>query len=132
MWNAEAQMNALRNGLSNQLKDSLTHADIPDNIVDFVKMCSKRDAQICAKNAETKSGQWEGRYNNLTTRATPHPPQKQLPQEQWLVVMVPLPWTSRQIKKKRLHPRKRTGEGKEDFVWAVVIAGISRQTARGS
>jgi hypothetical protein len=40
-WNTEAQMDALRNGLSNELKDSLRHADTPDNIVDFVKMCSK-------------------------------------------------------------------------------------------
>jgi HKD family nuclease len=42
-WNTEAQMDALRNGLSNQLKDSLEHADMPDIIVDFVKMCSKCD-----------------------------------------------------------------------------------------
>jgi hypothetical protein len=37
-WNAEAQMDVLQNGLSNQLKDSLQHADMTDNIVDFVKM----------------------------------------------------------------------------------------------
>jgi hypothetical protein len=38
-WNAEAQMDALQNGLSNELKDSLQHADMPDNIVDSIKMC---------------------------------------------------------------------------------------------
>jgi hypothetical protein len=72
-WNAEAQMDALRNGLSNELKDSLQHADLPDNIVDFVKMCSKRDSQIRARVAERKSGRWEGGYkkpdntNNTTS-----------------------------------------------------------------
>jgi hypothetical protein len=55
-WNTEAQMDALRNGLSNELKDSLQHADTPDNIVDFVKMCSKQDSQIRARAAEKKSG----------------------------------------------------------------------------
>src|SRR6202158_1200193 len=54
--NTEAQMDALQNGLSNELKDSLTSAEIPDNITDFVKMCSKRDAQIRARAAEKKSG----------------------------------------------------------------------------
>jgi hypothetical protein len=72
-WNAEAQMDALQNGLSNELKDSLQHADMPDNIVDFVKMCSKRDSQIRARAAEKKSGRWEGSYkkpdnaNNTTS-----------------------------------------------------------------
>jgi hypothetical protein len=37
----EAQMDALRNGLSNQPKHSHQQADMPDIIVDFVKMCSK-------------------------------------------------------------------------------------------
>jgi hypothetical protein len=40
-WNTESQTDILRNGLSNKLKDSLQHADLPDKIVDFVKMCSK-------------------------------------------------------------------------------------------
>jgi hypothetical protein len=58
-WNAEAQMDALQNGLSNELKDSLQHADMPDKMVDFVKMCSKQDSQIRATAAEMKSGRWE-------------------------------------------------------------------------
>jgi hypothetical protein len=72
-WNTEAQMDALRNGLSNELKDSLQHADIPDKIVNFVKMCSKRHSQIKARVAEKKSGRWEGGYkkpdnaNNTTS-----------------------------------------------------------------
>jgi hypothetical protein len=53
-------MHALQNGLSNELKDSLTHADIPENIVDFVKMCSERDLQIRARLAAKKSGRWDG------------------------------------------------------------------------
>jgi hypothetical protein len=68
-WNTAALRDALRNGLSNELKDSLQHADMPDNIIDFVKMCSKRDSQIRARAAEQKSGRWEGGYkkpNNTT------------------------------------------------------------------
>jgi hypothetical protein len=61
-WNAEAEIDALRNGLSNELKDSLQHADMPDNHVYFVKMCSKRDSQIRARAAEKKSERWEGGY----------------------------------------------------------------------
>jgi hypothetical protein len=40
-WNVEAQMDALQKGLSNNLKDSLSHADMPDYIVNVVKMRSK-------------------------------------------------------------------------------------------
>jgi hypothetical protein len=55
-WDAEVQMDALRNGLSNELNDSHHPADMPDKIVDFIKMCSKRDSQIRARAAEKKSG----------------------------------------------------------------------------
>lgn len=58
-------MDPLRNDLSNELNEFLTHADIPENIVDFVRMCSKRDAQIRARKPETKSSQWEGGYKKL-------------------------------------------------------------------
>jgi hypothetical protein len=50
-WNAEAQMDALRNGLSKELKDSLQPADMADNIINFVTMCSKRASQIRARAA---------------------------------------------------------------------------------
>jgi hypothetical protein len=53
----EAQMGALRNGLSNELKDSLQHADMTDNIINFVKMCSKHNSKIRARAAEKKSEQ---------------------------------------------------------------------------
>jgi hypothetical protein len=72
-WNVEVQMDALRNGLSNELKASLQYADMPDNIVDFVKMYSKCDSQIRARAAEKMSGRWEGGYkqpdnaNNTTS-----------------------------------------------------------------
>src|ERR1700730_5372602 len=66
-WNTEAQLDALRNGLSNELKDSLQHTDIPENLVEFVKLCSKRDAQIRARAAERKSGRWEGGWKKNGT-----------------------------------------------------------------
>jgi hypothetical protein len=40
-WYTEAQMDTLRNSLCNELKDSFQHANMPDNIVNFIKMCSK-------------------------------------------------------------------------------------------
>jgi hypothetical protein len=55
-------MGALQNGLANELKDSLHHADMSGNFVEFIKMCSKRDSQIRARAAEKKSGRWEGGY----------------------------------------------------------------------
>src|SRR6202022_1065679 len=61
-WNTEAQLDALRNGLSNELKDSLQYTNIPENLVEFVKLCSKRDSQLRARAAERKSGRWEGGY----------------------------------------------------------------------
>jgi hypothetical protein len=45
-WNMHTQMDALRNGHSNELQDSVQPAHMPDNIVDFVKMYSKWDSQI--------------------------------------------------------------------------------------
>jgi hypothetical protein len=61
-WNVEAQMDALRNDQSNEHKNSLQHADMPDNIDDFVKICSKHELQIRARAAQMKSGCREGSY----------------------------------------------------------------------
>jgi hypothetical protein len=72
-WNAEVQMDELQNGLSNELKNSLQLADMPNNIVHFIKMCSKQNLHIRARVAEKKLGQWEGGYkksdntNNTTS-----------------------------------------------------------------
>jgi hypothetical protein len=72
-------MDALRNGLSNELKDSLQHADFPHNIVNFIKMFSIRDSQIWASAAEKMSGRWEGsnekpdNKNNTTSAAEASP-----------------------------------------------------------
>ena len=74
-WNVEAQLDALRNGLSNELKDSLQHTEIPEDLVEFVKLCSKRDSQIRARTDERKSGRWEGGYKkpDPTTNTTSAP-----------------------------------------------------------
>jgi hypothetical protein len=74
-WNTEAQLDALRNGLSNELKDSLQHTEMPEDLVEFVKLCSKRDSQIRARAAERKSGRWEGGYkkSDTTTNTTSAP-----------------------------------------------------------
>jgi hypothetical protein len=75
-------MDALRNGLSNELKDSLQHVDMPDNIIDFIKMCSMRDSQIRAGEAKKPSGQWKGGIRYPTMQTKPHLPQRHRQQEQ--------------------------------------------------
>jgi hypothetical protein len=68
-------MDELRNGPSNELKDSLQHAEMPDNIVDLVTMCSKRESQIRPRAAEKKSGPRESGYkkpdNAVNTSSAP-------------------------------------------------------------
>jgi hypothetical protein len=57
-WNKAAQPAVLRQGLCEELKDSLQHCDIPTDLTEFVKLCSKRDSQIRAPAAERRSGKW--------------------------------------------------------------------------
>jgi hypothetical protein len=42
-WHEAAQLEVLRQGLFEELKDSLQHCNIPSDLTEFVKMCSKRD-----------------------------------------------------------------------------------------
>jgi hypothetical protein len=49
-------MDALPNDLFNELKDSIQHANMPDNMIDFFKMCLKLDSQISTRAAEQMSG----------------------------------------------------------------------------
>jgi len=45
-WNPSALQNALRMGLSEEMKDSFTYSDMPEELPAFVMVCQKRDNQI--------------------------------------------------------------------------------------
>jgi hypothetical protein len=45
-WNPSALRNALRMGLSEEMKDSFTYSDMPEELPVFVTVCQKRDNQI--------------------------------------------------------------------------------------
>ena len=45
-WNPSALRNALRMGLSDEMKDSFTYSDMPEELPGFVTVCQKRDNQI--------------------------------------------------------------------------------------
>jgi hypothetical protein len=51
-WNPSALRNALRSGLSEEMKDSFIHTDMPDDLPAFVTLCQKRDNQIRQRKAE--------------------------------------------------------------------------------
>jgi hypothetical protein len=42
-WNPSALRNALRSGLSEEMKNSLIHTAMPDELPAFVTLCHKRD-----------------------------------------------------------------------------------------
>jgi len=69
-WNPSALRNALRIGLSEEMKDSFTYSDMPDNLPAFVMVCQKWDDQIQQRRAE-KSAQNKGWGIGF---ASPRPP----------------------------------------------------------
>jgi hypothetical protein len=58
-WNPSALLNASRMGLSEDMKDSFTYSDMPEELPAFVMACQKRDNQIRQWRAE-KAGQNKG------------------------------------------------------------------------
>ena len=49
--NSSALRNGLRSQLSEEMKDSFMHTDMPDELPAFVAMCQKRDNQIRPRKA---------------------------------------------------------------------------------
>jgi hypothetical protein len=45
-WNALALRNALRMGLTEEMEDSFTYSDMPEELPAFVTVCQKWDIQI--------------------------------------------------------------------------------------
>ena len=69
-WNPSALRNALRMGLSEEMKDSFTYSDMPEELPAFVTVCQKRDNQIRQRRAE-KAAQIKGGGVGF---ASPRPP----------------------------------------------------------
>jgi hypothetical protein len=45
-WNSSAVRNAIRMGLTGEMKDSYTYSDVPEELPAFLTVCQKRDEQI--------------------------------------------------------------------------------------
>jgi len=69
-WNPSALRNALRMGLSEEMKDSFTYSDMPDELPAFVTLCQKLDNQIRQRSVE-KAAQNKGSGIGF---ASPRPP----------------------------------------------------------
>jgi hypothetical protein len=54
-WNPAALRNALRMGLSDEMKDSFTYSDMAEELPAFLTVCQKRDNQIRQRRAEKSS-----------------------------------------------------------------------------
>jgi len=74
-WNPSALRNALRSGLSEEMKDSFIHTDMPDELPAFVTLCQKRDNQIRQRKAE-KAAQhkWTSSTGSPSAPRAPAPP----------------------------------------------------------
>jgi hypothetical protein len=74
-WNPSALRNALRSGLSEEMKDSFIHTDMPDELPAFVTLCQKRDNQIRQRKAE-KAAQhkWTPSAGSPSAPRAPAPP----------------------------------------------------------
>jgi len=74
-WNPSALRNALRSGLSEEMKDSFIHTDMPDDLPAFVTLCQKRDNQIRQRKAE-KAAQhkWTSSVGSPSAPRVPAPP----------------------------------------------------------
>jgi hypothetical protein len=71
-----AQVEVIRLGLSEELKDSLQHWEIPSDLTEFVKICSKCDSQSRARAAPRMSGRLTvGSKKHETTSNTTSAPE---------------------------------------------------------
>ena len=73
-WNPSALRNALRMGLSEEMKDSFTYSDMPDDLPAFVTVCQKRDNQIRQRRAEKAAQNRGGGTGFASSPKPPSPP----------------------------------------------------------
>jgi hypothetical protein len=71
-WNYSALRNALRSGLSEEMKDSIIHTDMPEDLSAFVTLFQKRDNQIRQRKAE-KAAQYKWTPPSMTKPSSPPP-----------------------------------------------------------
>jgi len=72
-WNPSALRNALKMGLSEEMKDSFTYSDMPEELPAFVTVCQKWDNQIRQRRAE-KAAQNKGSGIGFTSSRPPLAP----------------------------------------------------------
>jgi hypothetical protein len=74
-WNPSALRNALRSGVSEEMKDSFIHTEMPEELPAFVMLCQKRDNQIRQRKAE-KAAQhkWTSSTGSPSAPRAPAPP----------------------------------------------------------
>jgi hypothetical protein len=72
-WNPSALRNAVRMGLSEEMKDSFTYSDMPEELPAFVTVCQKRDNQIWQRQVE-KAAQNKGSGICFASPSPPPPP----------------------------------------------------------
>jgi len=60
-------------GLSEQMKDSLTYSDMPDNLPAFVTVCQKQDNQVRQRRAEKVAQNQGGGIGFASPRPPPFP-----------------------------------------------------------
>ena len=95
-WNEAAQLEVLRQGLSEELKDSLQHCNIPSDLTEFVKMCWKETHKSAPELQRESQEDGQQGQRNTKPRATAHLPQTQHQQALWQVTTALLQWTYQQ------------------------------------
>ena len=122
----------MRNGVSNELKDSLQYTNIPDNLNDFNKLYSKRDSLLRARAAAKKDQQWDRGFkkpdNANSTTSIP----EMAPAGTVSNYHGPAPMDLSAVKGKKITLRKGNVKEKEDCVCIVEIQGILWRHAQGS
>jgi hypothetical protein len=105
---------------------------MPDNIIDFIKMCLKWDSKIGVKAAGKKSGGWKGgnKKPDNTNNTTPTP--KAPPAETVVGYYGPAPIDLSTVKGRRLHLKKDRGEEKGNVVCIAETVGILQQVVQGN
>jgi hypothetical protein len=75
-WNPSALRNALMSELSEEMKDSFIHTDMPDELPAFVTLCQKRDNQIRQRKAgKAAQHKWTTSVGSPSAPRAPAPPE---------------------------------------------------------
>jgi len=72
-WNPSALRNALRMGLSEEMKDSFTYTDMPEKLPALVTLCQKRDNQIRQRRVEKVAQNMGGGTGFASSPRSPAP-----------------------------------------------------------